>query len=140
MAEELGSMIEYTESLADVESPKALPLADYPGEVITALHVLSNSSGKPQLAVTFRIKPEDFPADFEDADAYPDGVTATFYRSTEQTKSQMFRMRRFLEALGVKLGKKLDANDLVGKTAILSVEPDEFEGIENTRIRKVSAA
>lgn len=136
---ELGSIIEYGEDLANAEAPKALPAGDYPATVIAAEIGESKSSGKERVDVQLRISPEDFPADFTDADSYPDGIVVHMYVSTENTKAQRFRMRKFVEALGAKLGKKLDVNSWIGLNTIVTVEPDEFEGIENNRARKISA-
>lgn len=136
---ELGSIIEYGEDLASAEAPKALPAGDYPATVIAAEIGDSKSSGKERVDVQLRISPEDFPPDYEDADSFPDGKVVHMYISTENTKAQRFRMKKFVEALGGKLGKKLDVNSWIGLNTILTIEPDEYEGIENERGRKVSA-
>lgn len=137
---EMGSILEYQEDLASAEAPKALPSSDYLGEVMAAELKHSASSGKLMADVTFVIKPEAFPPDYEDADAFADGKQLHFYISAEQDKAARFRMRKFCEAIGVKLGKKLDINDWVGKSAMLSTTVEEWEGIERERINKVTAA
>lgn len=136
---ELGSIIDYGEDLANAEAPKALPAGDYPATVIAAEIGTSKTSGKERVDVQLRISPEDFPADYEDADSFPDGKVVHMYVSTENTKAARFRMRKFVEALGGKLGKKLDVNTWIGLSTILTIDPDEYEGIENERGRKVSA-
>lgn len=136
---DMGSIIEYADDLSEAEAPKALPAGDYLGEIVAAELGTSQTSGKSRVDVTFRIKPEDFPPDYEDADSFADGKQVHFYPSAEPDKANRFRMRKFCEAIGVKLGKKLDVNDWLGKTALLTIAPDEFEGIERERVTKVSA-
>lgn len=136
---ELGSIIEYADDLSNAEAPKSLPAGDYLAEITSAENGTSNTSGKSRVDVTFRIKPEDFPPDYEDADSFADGKSVHFYPSSEPDKSSRFRMKNFCEAIGAKLGKKLDINDWIGKTAIISIQPDEYEGIERERLMKVSA-
>lgn len=136
----MGSIIEYNDDLATAEAPKSLPAADYLGTIISAVIGTSNTSGKTRVDVTFKIPPEEFPADYEDADSFADGKEVHFYPSAEPDKANRFRMRTFCEAIGVKTStKKLDVNDWIGKQAVLTIEPDEYEGIERERVKKVSA-
>lgn len=139
MSEDLGSIIDYSTDLADVEAPVALPAGDYPAKIVAAENGVSQASGKSRVDVTFRIAPEDFPADYEDAESFPDGKDVHAYISSEQNKAAMFRMRKFCEAIGAPLSSRLDVNDWIGKTAIITIEPDEFEGVERERFRKVEA-
>ncbi len=136
---EMGSILEYQEDLSSAEAPKSLPAGEYPAEITGTELVTSQNSGKLNVKITWRIKPEDFPADYEDADSFADGKTLTSYVGAEQDKAARFRMRTFCEAIGVKLGKKLDINDWIGKTGNLEIVPDEYEGIERERIRGVKA-
>lgn len=136
---EMGSIIEYNDDLSNVEAPKSLPSNDYPGEIVGAELGVSQSSGKNRVDVTFKIKPEDFPADYEDAESFPDGKEVHFYVGAGQDKASMFRMRKFAEAIGAPLSNRLDLNEWIGKTASLTIEPDTFEGIERERIRKVES-
>ena len=135
-----ASILEFQDDIADAEAPKSLPANDYPGEIIGAEIGTSQSSGKRNVKVTWLIKPEDFPADYEDADQFADGKQIVQYVGAEPDKSSMFRLRRFIEAIGAKTGKKLDVNDWVGCTAELTVVPDEWEGVERERITAVKAA
>lgn len=134
---ELGSIIEYDSDLSEVEAPASLPANDYPATIIGAELGISQNSGKPRVDVTFRIKPEDFPADYEDAESFPEGKDVHFYPGASTDKASKFRMRKFCEAIGAKLSNRLDLNDWIGKVAILSIEKEEYEGIEKERIRKV---
>lgn len=136
---EMGSIIEYNEDLSEAEAPKSLPTNDYPGEIIGAELGTSQASGKPRVEVTWRIKPEDFPADYEDADAFPEGKEVKTYQGAATDKASRFRMRKFCEAIGAPLSNRLDVNSWIGKRAALSIEPETFEGIEKERVRKVEA-
>lgn len=136
---DLGSILDYSADLAEAEAPVALPAGDYPVRIVAAELGTSQSSGKARVDVTFRIQPEDFPADYEDAESFPDGKDVHMYVSAEDTKAARFRMRKFCEAIGSTLSSRLDINEWIGKSAILTIEPDAYEGIERERARKVEA-
>lgn len=136
---ELGSILDYSDDIADAEAPKALPAGDYVASITGAEVGTSQSSGKPRVAVVFTIAPEDFPADYEDAESFADGKNITHYAGASDDKASRFRMRRFIEAIGAPLGSKIDVNDWVGRKAMITIRPEEFEGIERERIAKVEA-
>lgn len=136
---ELGSILEYSEDISDAEAPVALPAGDYPAKIVSAEVGTSQSSGKARVDVTFRIAPEDFPADYEDADSFADGKDIHAYVSCEDTKASRFRMRKFVESIGAKAGGKIDVNEWIGKSAIVTIEQDEYEGVPRERFRKVEA-
>lgn len=136
---ELGSILDYSSDIADAEAPVALPAGDYPAKIVGAELGTSQSSGKKRVDVTWRIAPEDFPADYEDAESFADGKDVHQYITAEDTKAARFRMKKFCEAIGATLSSRLDVNDWVGKSAIITIEPDEFEGIERERHRKTEA-
>jgi hypothetical protein len=139
MSEELGSILDYSMDIADAEAPRALPAGDYPAKIVAAELGTSQNSGKRRVDVTFRILPEDFPADYEDADSFADGKDIHYYIGAEGDKASMFRMRKFCEAIGAPTSSRLDINDWIGKSAMLTIEPDEYEGVERERARKVEA-
>lgn len=136
---ELGSILEYSADIADAEAPKSLPAGDYPAKITGAEVGTSQTSGKTRVDVSFLIDPDDFPADYEDADAFADGKTLHFYVGAGDDKAARFRIRKFLESIGAPLGSKIDVNDWVGRSAIVTIKPEEFEGIERERITKVEA-
>lgn len=131
---DLGSLIEFEHDIADAEAPKALPAGDYPATVVGAETMVSKNSGKPMVKVDFRVQPEDFPADYEDAESFADGKTVSQYISIGQDKPSMFRMRRFVETLGAPMGKSINVNDWVGRRAIVTLGVEEFEGVERERL------
>lgn len=134
---ELGSIIEYSTSIADAEAPLPLPVGDYPVEISGAEHTESKSSGKPNVKVSLRVNPNDYPADYEDAEAFPEGKTVTYYVPAGGDRNSMFRMRRFCEAIGAPMGKTIDVNDWIGRTAVASIEHDSFEGIDRERVKGI---
>lgn len=137
---EMNSIITYAEDLADAEAPVALPKNDYPAEIVAATDDVSANSGKRRADVTFVIKPEDFPADYADAESFPDGKQVHYYVSSEPDKGSRFRMKKFCQAIGAPMGSQLDLNEWIGKVAIVSIEQDDFEGVPRERITKVQAA
>lgn len=139
MVDPMGSIIEFSQNLKDAEAPEALPPGDYPGEIVAAEYGLSQSSGKPRVDVTFRIKPEDFPADYKDVDSFADGKQLHFYLGASDDKATRFRFRKFLEAIGAKLSAKVDVNDWIGKSAMLTLTNEEFEGVDRERVQRVSS-
>lgn len=134
-----GSILEFSTDISDAEAPVALPAGDYPAKIISAEVGTSSNSGKQRVDVTFRIQPEDFPADYEDAESFADGKDVHAYISVEDTKAAKFRLRKFIEAIGAKAGGKIDVNEWVGKSAIVTIEQDEYEGVPRERFRKVEA-
>lgn len=136
---DLGSILDYSADIADAEAPKSLPAGDYPAKITGAEVGTSQSSGKPQVIVSWLIDPDDFPADYEDADAFADGKTLKTYQGASDDKASRFRMRKFLESIGAPAGSKIDVNDWVGRAAVVTIKPEEFEGIERERITKVEA-
>ena len=137
---EMGTIIEYSEDVAEAEAPKALPASDYPVTITGAELGVSQNSGKKRVAVTFTVAPEDYPADYEDAESFPDGKTVMHYVGAEDNLAARFRMRKFCEAIGVPASKNIDINSWVGREAVAALEPDEFEGIERERCKSVKKA
>lgn len=133
------NILEYADDIADAEAPVALPAGDYPATIASAELGTSQNSGKLRVDVTFKIAPEDFPADYEDAASFENGKMVHFYVGAEPDKASRFRMRRFIEAIGAKGGAKIDLNDWVGKKAAITIRPDEFNGVERETIANVQA-
>ena len=140
MAEdELGSIVEYTEDLADAEAPDPLPSREYDAQITRAEQKFSNTSGKRYAAVTFSISTDQFPPDYP-IENNPDGVNI-IYRMVplEDNPKARFQARRFIEAIGATPGKRIDLNDWVGQTAVVGVQHDDYEGVTREIITKVTA-
>lgn len=135
---ELGSLIEFEVDIAEAEAPKALPAGDYPATVVGAETMTSKTSGKPMVRVDFRVQPEDFPADYEDADSFADGKTVSQYIVIGHDKPSVYRMRRFVESIGAPMGKSININDWVGRQAVVTLAAEEFEGVERERLVRTS--
>jgi hypothetical protein len=137
-AEEMGTIIDYgDEDLNDATAPEPLPDGEYPAEVQGSELHTSQTSGKGSVKVTFVIKPEDFPPDYIDAAAYPEGKTVAFYVSREADRPSRFRMKQFCENIGAPLGTQLDINDWVGKQAKIALKSEEYEGVSRERVTRV---
>lgn len=138
MSEENGSILDFSTDIAEAEAPIALPAGDYPAK-ITGAEVGTSKAGKRMINVTFTIAPEDFPADYEDADSYADGKSITAYIGAEDTKSAKFRLRKFCESIGVVASSRLNVNEWIGKKALISITQEEFEGVIRERYKKAEA-
>ncbi len=136
--DELGSIIEYTEDLAEQEAPEPLPPAEYEATITEAVAKISNKTGKKYAAVKFYIPVDQFPPDYP-TEHNPDGVSI-IYRMVplEDNPRARFQCKRFIEAVGAKPGKRIDLNDWMQLTAMVGVQTDEYEGIPREVITKVS--
>lgn len=139
MSEELGSILDFSQDISEAEAPKPLPAGDYPAKIVSAEVGTSQASGKKRVDVTFRIAPEDFPADYEDAESFADGKDVHAYIGAEDNQPARYRMRRFCEAIGAPMSNRLDTNEWIGKSAIITIETETFEGIARERFKKVEA-
>jgi hypothetical protein len=132
-----SSIIEFSEDIANAEAPVPLPAGDYTAE-IRAAEVKTSGKGNEYFAVTFFIPPEQYPADYTDGD--PDGTTLGYNRLQKRDDtSGRYRVRKFCEAIGAKMGKKIDVNEWIGLTATVAVDNSEWEGEPRAEIKKVVA-
>ena len=135
--EELGSIIEYTEDLADAEAPDPLPPGEYEAQVIKAEPKIGVASGKMYAAVTFAINVDQYPPDYL-VENNPEGVNI-IYRMVplEDNPRARFQCKRFIEAIGAKPGKRIDLNDWVGLPAMVGVQNEDYEGLPREVITRV---
>ena len=132
------SILEYGSDLKDATPPVPLPPGPYPAEIISCQEKVSTSSGGKYLNVVFRINSENYPADYVDGD--PDGVELHYNRiQTEDNGRNRFRMRQFLERIGAPLSNKVDLNNLLGLTATVDVNHQEYEGEQRAQIARILA-
>lgn len=132
------SIIEYSEDISTAEAPEPLPVGDYPAE-IRAAERKTSAKGNPYGAVTFFIAPENYPADFTQGD--PDGMSLAFNRvPVDDTPAARYRMRKFCEAIGAPTGSRVDMNEWIGLTAVVSITHDTYEGETRAVISKVNPA
>ncbi len=138
MPEELGSVVEYSVNLKDQDPPKPLPANNYVG-VITAAEKRMSQRGTVYGAITFNISPDQYPADFTEGN--PTGTVIVYRRvSLEDHPQARYGCRRFCEAIGAPLGKRIDVNEWVGLEAKLEVGEDTFEGVTRAVIMRVNPA
>lgn len=139
MSEEIESIIEYQDDIADAQPPAPLPVGKYLATVAGALIKIGQASGKKYCEVMFHIAPDHYPADF--VDGSPEGIKIAFRRlSPEGTALARYGMRRFCEAIGAPLGRKLDMSDWIGKEAMLDIVHREYEGSPRMDIKAVEKA
>ena len=132
------SIIEYNSDLSTATPPTPLPAGPYPAEIVGAQEKVSNTSGGKYLSVLFRISASSYPADFVDGD--PDGIELQYNRiSTDDNARNRFRMRQFLERVGAPLSRRIDLNSLVGLTATVEINHQEYEGEMRAQIARVLA-
>lgn len=135
---EMPSVIEFDEDISQAEAPVPLPVGDYPAEIRGATQKTSQN-GNPYAAVQFFISSDAYPADYTEGE--PDGAILTFNRvSLQNTPAARHRLRKFGEAIGAPLGKKIDLSDWVGRTATVTIQHDTYEGETRAAIGKVSAS
>lgn len=132
------SIIEYAEDLDAAEAPAVLPPGDYPAEIRGA-EIKTSGKGNQYIQVTFIISPDDYPADATDLDV--DGSILSYGRlSPDNTTRARFNMKKFVQAIGGTMGKKLDLNDWIGKQAIVTVVNEPYDGVTQANIKKVNPA
>lgn len=132
------SILEYGSDLKDATPPVPLPAGPYPAEIIGATEKVSATTGGKYLNVIFRIHSENYPADYVDGD--PDGVELHYNRiQTDDNGRNRFRMRQFLERIGAPLSNRVDLNNLLGLTATVEVNHQEYEGEQRAQIARILA-
>lgn len=135
--EALDSIIEFSENLEDAEAPAPIPKADYEAEIMGANKRESNTTGNRYADVVFNIPADQFPADWEDAAEYPDGLQLHYRRvSLEDNKRSRYNLKRFAENIGAPLaGKRADLSSWIGCRAMISIDhqPD-LQGLPRAEV------
>lgn len=132
------SIIEYDVDLSEAEAPVPLPVGDYIAEV-RAAEIKTSAKGNKYVNVTFFIPPEQYPADYTEGN--PDGMSFQYGRlSPDNTTQARFGMKKFCEAIGAELGRSLNLNDWLGKSGVVAIVHEEFEGQMRAKIAKVKEA
>ena len=138
MSEEISSIIQYSINLKDQEAPPPLPAGKYVG-AIRDTEVKESQRGTMYCAVSFHIGADQFPPDFEGGSE--DGLTLIYRRvGLEDNPQSRFGTKRFIEAIGAPLAKKIDVTEWVGMEASLDVAHDTYEGITRAVIDRVNPA
>ena len=138
MSEELSSIVTFSVDLNKQEAPEPLPPGAYVG-VIRKAEVKESQRGTMYGAVAFHIGSDQFPADFKDGP--DDGLTLIYRRvGLEDNPQARYGTKRFIEAIGAPLSKKIDVNEWVGMEASLHVGLATYEGVTRAVIDRVRAA
>lgn len=137
--EDLMSIVEFSEDISSAEEPEPLPEGEYPAELTAAEVKTSATKGTRFAAITFTIKEEDYPADY-DASMAPGGKKVRFITSLEDNPPARFRLRRFCEALGAPMSKRIDITQWIGLAANVTIKHDEYQEQIREQVSKVAEA
>ena len=138
MADELSSIVEFSVDLKNQDAPEPLPVGKYDG-VIRATQVKESQRGTMYGEVMFHIGADQFPAEYKDGN--DDGATLAYRRvGLEDNPQARYGTRRFCEAIGAPLSKKIDVSESIGMEASLEVKHETFEGVTRAVIDRVNPA
>lgn len=136
MDEEISSIIEYQDDIANAKPPAPLPIKKYHASIVEAKPMVSQAKGTKYAAVTFLIPAEQYPADYTDGP--PDGTKIIYRRvSLEMNPMAIFGVSRFVKAIGAPTGRRVDLNDWIGREATVEVAHNPYEGHQRHEIKAV---
>ncbi len=133
------SIIEFSEDISTAEAPEPLPERDYPFTISGATRKVSTNTGNPFAQVQLRINEEDYPADF-DANNAPGGKTISHIIGLTDDAPSRHRLRKFMEAIGAPMSKRINLAEWVGLTGKATVSHQTYEGVKRERVAKVEPA
>lgn len=136
--EDDASIIEFSDNIADAEAPDPLPEREYTAS-ITKVTKGTSSSGNPYATVVFRVSEDDYPADFDTANA-PGGKDIRHIVGLSDDPPSRHRIRKFCEAVGAPMSKRLTLSDWVGLTGRITIKHDVYEGVKREKVSKVEPA
>ena len=135
MSEE-ATIMDFSEDISTTEAPEPLPVGEYPAE-IRAAEIKTSAKGNRYCDVTFMISADEYPATYP-AENAPDGTVLHYGRLPfEDSPRARFTIRKFCEAIGAPMAKRIDVGEWVGLSARVGVDHEEYEGINRARINKV---
>ena len=137
--DETDSIIEFSENIADAEAPEPLPEREYPASIESASRETSLTKGTKYAKVIFRINEEDYPADF-DVNNAPGGKKVQHIIGLTDDAPSRHRLRKFSEAIGAPMSKRIDLSQWVGLQAKVTIKHDTYEGVKREKISKVDLA
>lgn len=131
------SILEYSSDISTAEAPPPLPVGEYTATIEKIEQKTSQTSGNEYLAISLRVSPDDYPADF-DAESNPDGVILSYNRLVvEDTARARYNMRKWCESIGAKTGRQIDPTEWVGLNVKVGIKHDTYEGMPRAQIAKV---
>lgn len=132
---QMTSIIEFSSNIADAEAPVPLPVGEYPAEIRGAEAKVSDKGNK-YAAIQLYVSPDAYPADFTEGD--PDGTQLTYNRlSLNDNPQSRYRLRKFLESVGLTPGATVDLNDWVGLHVTVRIKHSEWEGEKRAEVEKI---
>ena len=133
--EDMDSIIEFSENIADAEAPEPLPEREYVASIESVSREKSQK-GSVYAAVNFHINEEDYPADY-DVNNAPGGKKIRHMLMLTDDAPTRHRLRKFCEAVGAPMAKRIDISQWVGLQAKITIKHDTYEGVKRERIQKV---
>lgn len=139
-ANALPSVFEFSSDISSQEAPPPIPQGKYLASITAAEPKVSTNSGNTYVDVTFTISPDQFPADFA---AIQQDALNIHYRSLVVSKDDArtrYNIRRFCEAIRCPVSRKLEVNDFIGKSAMLTIGHRPYQGTDQPEIKAVEPA
>lgn len=144
--DDMPSIIDFGVNVDDVSMPELLPEAAYKGRIVNAMKMQGKESGKKYIRLNVVIPPESFPADFADAETYPDGISLQYnllpgefvLPSGALHKKNICRVRDFAKALGVHIDTKLDLEAFNDVECLVHVAHRVFEEAPQMECRRIT--
>lgn len=136
-----SSILELDMNLADYEDFEPLPAREYPAEIIGAERKISDK-GNEYYQVQFNIHPEDFPVDYDPANA-PEGAKFYYNRLSvpdPKNRRSITAMKKFLTAIGISLKTSvINPGEWEGKKCKVVLRISEWNGEPRNEIQAVEA-
>lgn len=137
---EVSTIVEYGEDIADAVAPDPLPAKEYNAEIRSAEVKTSANTGNRYYAIGIFVSPENYPADYN-AENAPDGRTFMYnLLSAEDTPNARYRLKKFLESVGLPMSKRIDVNEWIGQSVIVELKHGQWQGEVREEVAKIKAA
>ena len=138
--DDVTTIVEFSSDISEAEAPEPLPVGEYPATIRACEVKVSTNSGNKYAAVSFHISPDEYPADYP-ADIAPDGKVIVYRRLVmEDDQRSKYNVRKFCEAIGAPMSKKIDVAEWVGLEARVQIEHGTWEGLPREEIARVTEA
>lgn len=124
-SDELESIVDFSEDIADAEKPDPLPIGEYPGVIVEATKKYGKESGRPYANIRVQIGRDAMPADYVEKWQKEQVNLTAMQFICEDTPQGRYNARRFCEAVGARMGKRLDLNELKGLDVKVAVNHDK---------------
>ena len=144
--DDMPNIIDFGVDVNDVELPELLPEGAYKGRIVNVSKMTGKESGKKYLRANIIIPPESFPADFADAENYPDGVSLSYnllpgeFRLPNGSvhKKNIHKIKTFANELGVTISSTLDLELFNDVECLVHISHRVFEEMPQMECRKIT--